>query len=160
MKHTVLFAGVTIVFTLQAMNNEPSLSEFPKDLFAAAVAELDQKQSEIKKRIIFEADVQRDSVPDFFGLFRCECLLPQGLQCCENSLLREKYLDSIENKIIRYALAVNWAGKLLQQQHDNGRKISLLGMSLFIKKYQLMKRLYVDGKDLQSTFKLPAPYAH
>jgi len=138
---------VYMVTTLQAMQEWAS-SVMPQEVLVA-LKELQDNDDKIKHLMKAEIRMERkNSVPDFFGLFCSECLLPEGLKCCEDPLLRQTYLDSIEDKIIRKAIALNWVGKQFKE-----KQVTLLGTTLFVQRYQLGPgtRL-IEGNDVRTAF--------
>ena len=146
----VLHALIFISFALHAHPEEviESTQQAALAPVMRASLELKAKEHEIQRRIDQEAAEQSDSVPDFFGVFHPECLLPETLHYYEQPDFDLRSLTRLASRpVLREVLNVNWLGILHQ------RSAELPGIVLVGERYQVSKFL-VAGQDIRVNYSL------
>jgi hypothetical protein len=109
-----------------------------------AVNEFKALNNTIKAQIEQEAQTRPGSVPDFFGVNKDECLLPEGLTCCEDATYRDAYLNTIiPEERMRSVLALNLFG-ILSKKQDAAE------LRFFCEDYNITK-FRIEGNDVHET---------
>ena len=113
-----------------------------------AALELKAKEREIQRLIDKETAERPGSMPDLFGVFKDECLLPQTLCYYEQPDFNLEDFGRLTSRpVLRNALNVNWLGIL------HKRSTELPGIVLVGERYQVSKFL-IEGQDIRVNYSL------